>query len=128
MFGVKGRRTFKTAAYMDYQNDIRDQLMGISWPFGKEQIYFDVEVGLSNRGADLDNTIKPLLDTYQGIFEDFNDNKVYNVNLLKTIVPKGSEFIRVRIGLFTELPDGERTPNMGKDEQETEEQGTKSGS
>jgi len=59
-----------------------------------------VEAGLSNRAADIDNVIKPLLDTFQHIYEEFNDNKVYYVELQKIIVPKGQEFIRVRVGTF----------------------------
>ena len=100
MFGVKGRRTFKTKAYQLYQDDIRDQLMGVEWPFGKEYIEFVIEVGLSNRGADLDNTVKPLLDTYQGVFEEFNDNKVYHIELTKTITKKGDEFIKVKVNRY----------------------------
>lgn len=46
----------------------------------------------------MDNVLKPLFDTYQGIFEEFNDNKVYYVELYKTIVPKGREFLYVRVG------------------------------
>lgn len=72
--------------------------MGIDWPFGKEQVMFSVVAGLSTRGADLDNIIKPLLDTYQSIYTDFNDNKVYGIHLVKDIVPKGEEYLSVLVG------------------------------
>ena len=90
-------KTYKTAAYSAYQNELRDELMGIEWPFGTEQVIFLVTAGLSNKGADLDNTIKPILDTYQCIFEEFNDNKVYGIYLMKDIVPKGSEYLEVTV-------------------------------
>ena len=97
MFGVRGRRTFKTAAYVAYQNEIRDTLIAETWPFGKDEVSFTIEAGLSNRGADLDNIIKPVLDTYQGIFEEFNDNRVYLIELVKKIVPKGDEYLNINI-------------------------------
>lgn len=98
MFNRRGRTTFKSAEYLAYQNEIRDELMGVDWPFGKEQVFFSVVAGVSNRGADIDNVIKPLLDTFQSMYEDFNDNKVYAVHLVKDIVPKGEEYLSVVIG------------------------------
>ena len=71
--------------------------MGSEWPFGTDKVKFSIRVGFSNRGADLDNTIKPFMDTYQSIFEDFNDNKVYELIMEKDIVPKGEEYISVEI-------------------------------
>ena len=68
------------------------------WPFGNCPLQWDITVGLSARQADLDNIFKPLLDTFQVIYEyEFNDNKVYRINARKCIVPKGREFIRLRI-------------------------------
>ena len=90
-------KTYKTAEYKQYQNDIRDSLMGTQWPFEDMQVSFLIEVGLSNRGADLDNIIKPLLDTFQCIFEKFNDNKVYHCELHKRITKKSEEYLWVRV-------------------------------
>ncbi len=59
-----------------------------------------VEAALSARQADLDNCIKPLLDTMQLVYPEFNDNKVYSITAKKTIVPKGSEYILLRIDLL----------------------------
>ena len=64
-------------------------------------VSFHVEAGFSARQADLDNIIKPLLDTFQRIYEEFNDNKVYYVELNKKIVPKGEEYLWVRIKFHT---------------------------
>lgn len=71
--------------------------MGIDWPFAKSPVAFYIEAGLSNRGQDLDNIVKPVLDTYQSIYEEFNDNKVYEIELQKVITPKNSEYLLVRI-------------------------------
>ena len=97
MFGARGKRTFKSPEYVAYQNEIRADLIGTAWPFKTDPVSFLVNAGLSNRGADIDNVIKPILDTYQGIFEEFNDNKVYYVELHKEIVKKGEEFLRIRV-------------------------------
>ena len=95
MTGV--RKTYKSKAYQDYQNEIRDELMGIDWPFANEKVSFLVQAGLSNRGQDLDNIIKPVLDTYQTIYDEFNDNKVYSIMLTKDIVKKGEEYLHVTV-------------------------------
>jgi len=97
MWNRKGKTTFKSAEYLQYQNDIRDHLIGTDWPFGADQVSFTVVAGVSNRGSDLDNVIKPILDTYQGVYEEFNDNKVYNIKLEKRIVKRGGEFLDIRV-------------------------------
>lgn len=97
MWNRRGKTTFKSADYLEYQNNIRDELIGTDWPFGVGQVTFDITAGLSNRGADLDNVIKPILDTYQGVYEEFNDNKVYNIKLEKRIVKRGGEFLDIRV-------------------------------
>ena len=91
-------KAIKQKQYIDYQNELRDEIRGVEWPFGNDQVYFYIIAGFSNRAADIDNVIKPLFDTYQGIFEEFNDNKVYHAELIKSIVPKGNEFLYVRVG------------------------------
>ena len=57
----------------------------------------DFTPGSSIRAADLDNIVKPLLDTYQSIFEEFNDNKVYHIKLTKQITNKGDEYLYVKV-------------------------------
>ena len=105
MFGVKGRRTFKSTDYVAFQKQIADELLDIEWPFKDEQVSVIVDAGLSNRGADIDNVIKPILDTYQNVFEEFNDNKVYYIELHKHIVKKGEEFIRIRVSKYERNED-----------------------
>ena len=83
---------------MQYQNELRDELQGVEWPFGDSDfLEFEIIAGVSNRMADLDNVVKPVLDTYQGIFEKFNDNKVYHITLDKHITTKGKEYLFVKV-------------------------------
>ena len=42
----RGKRS-KTSEYLAYQNEIRDELMGTTWPFGDSPLHFDFGVGLS---------------------------------------------------------------------------------
>ena len=104
----RGKRS-KTAEYLAYQNEIRDELMGTTWPFSDSPLHFVFDVGLSARQADLDNTFKPLFDTLQTIYDEFNDNKVYTIAASKYIVPKGREFIRLGVTETTE-PQAQLTP------------------
>ena len=76
--------------------------MGTEWPFEKTQVAVIVHYGISNRGKDLDNLNKPLLDTLQKIYEDFNDNKVYALTCFKYKVPKGAEYIDITITTIEE--------------------------
>ncbi len=96
-------KSIKSVKYIAYQNKIKEELAGVKWPFAKsDQLEFEIIAGLSNRMADLDNIVKPLLDTYQTIFEDFNDNKVYHILLDKQITAKGNEYLFVRIERWPE--------------------------
>ena len=118
MWNRRGKTTFKSADYLQYQNDIRDQLIGTDWPFGSGQVSFNITAGLSNRGADLDNVIKPILDTYQGVYEEFNDNKVYNIKLEKRIVKRGGEFLDIRIREYESDQATETQQETGSELQE----------
>lgn len=124
MWNRRGKKTFKSANYLEYQNNIRDELIGTDWPFGADQVAFDVVVGLSNRGSDLDNVIKPILDTYQGIYEEFNDNKVYDIKLEKRIVKRGREYLDIRIRKYE---DGETKETQEETRSELQEKTKSSG-
>ena len=97
----RGKRV-KTKDYLDFQNEVRDELMDVVWPFGSDMVSFYVEAAFSNRGADLDNIMKPLFDTFQNTFAEFNDNKVYHIDAHKKIVPKGEEYFIVKIERITD--------------------------
>lgn len=94
----------KTKDYMAFQNEIRDELMGISWPFEEgQQLSFSAVVQFSNKAADLDNAIKPLLDTIQVIYEkQFNDKQIYHIDLEKRLGKRGAESIAIRIEPYVE--------------------------
>ena len=102
MFWKRGKLTKKTKDYEAYQTEMLDELIGVEWPFENDFVSFTVEAGLSARQADLDNILKPLLDTFQGIFSEFNDNKVYHIQANKKIVPKGEEYLWIRVKRYEE--------------------------
>ena len=89
----KGRR-FKTDKYIDYEFALSIQLPKIELPKPPYYIYFIF--GLSNVNADVDNPVKPTLDILQKKYK-FNDSKVYKITEEKIIVPKGEEFIDIKI-------------------------------
>lgn len=106
MFVRKGRTTYKTSDYKRFQEDMGTILMGEKWPFKDSPVHFIVYAGLSNRASDLDNIIKPLLDTYQNIFEEFNDKTVQGIILQRDRVKRGGEYLWVRVTKAKELEVG----------------------
>jgi Holliday junction resolvase RusA-like endonuclease len=54
------------------------------------------EFGFSSKASDIDNPTKQITDILSKRYK-FNDNQVYEMNLKKTIVPKGKEFIKWKI-------------------------------
>ena len=50
--------------------------------------------GFSNRGSDIDNPVKPAIDTMQGLLK-FNDKQIYMLGVSKDIVDKGNEYVKV---------------------------------
>lgn len=81
-------------------------LMGETWVFKDSPVHFIVYAGLSNKASDLDNIIKPLLDTYQNIFEEFNDKTVQGIILQRDRVKRGREYLWVRVTKAEELEVG----------------------
>ena len=88
-----GRR-FKTDKYKQYIKDVSRQLRPMEIPAGNLELY--MQVGMSNRNFDVDNTAKPFIDILQKHY-GFNDNRIYHLVLMKRIVPKGQEFISFEI-------------------------------
>jgi Holliday junction resolvase RusA-like endonuclease len=106
MFVRKGRTTYKTADYKRFQEEMAMILMGETWAFKDSPVHFIVYAGLSNKASDLDNIIKPLLDTYQNIFEEFNDKTVQGIILQRDRVKRGREYLWVRVTKAEELEVG----------------------
>jgi len=63
----------------------------LSIPDGKLMVR--LEWGFSSAGSDIDNACKPLLDILQ-IKYDFNDNRIWRMELIKKKVQKGQEYIK----------------------------------
>jgi Holliday junction resolvase RusA-like endonuclease len=90
----QGKR-FKTPVYKAFEKE-----MLLSIPNTKEKFSNLLKVsfffGFSSPLADLDNPVKPTMDILQKKF-GFNDRHVFEINLRKSIVPKGKEFIWFQI-------------------------------
>lgn len=89
----QGKR-YKTTAYKTYERSLFLLLPHLIIPKGKIKINF--EFGFSNSQSDIDNPVKPILDILQKKY-NFNDSQVYEMNVKKEIVKKGSEYIKIDI-------------------------------
>ena len=90
----KGRR-YKTKDYNNFEKEMLFSLPnGLDVPKGKLLII--LIFGFSNKGADIDNPTKLVLDILSKKYK-FNDNRVYSILLEKQIVKKGGEFISFKI-------------------------------
>ena len=89
----KGRR-YKTEDYVRYGADLGLLLPKIDVPEGKLSIHYIF--GLSSRGSDYDNLIKPFQDIISQAY-GFNDNQIYQAIIEKEIVKKGEEYIAFEI-------------------------------
>lgn len=93
----QGRR-YRTKEYDKYEKDVIEQLTPIDIPDG--ELTLKMIVGFSNKLADIDNIGKGLIDILQK-FYGFNDNRIYRIEMTKTIVKKGNEFINFEILKYT---------------------------
>ena len=89
----QGKR-FKTDQYKGYEKEMLCRLPPGMLPLPPYRVYY--EFGFSNRLCDFDNPCKPLGDILQKKY-GFNDNEIYEAHILKKIVKRGSEYIKVRI-------------------------------
>jgi Holliday junction resolvase RusA-like endonuclease len=94
-----GRR-FPTPAYKKYTRDMLFLLPKIVVPEGKLQV--NIEVGFSNKLADLDNIFKGFADILQKKY-GFDDNIIYGINMTKIIVQKSKEFIKFEIKKYESI-------------------------
>jgi len=90
----QGKR-FKTPLYKSYQRDLLLMLPKVKIEF-KGDLRVDIIFGFSNKGSDIDNPLKPLIDVLQKKYK-FNDNQIKELNVKKEIVKKGNEFFEVSI-------------------------------
>ena len=89
----QGKR-FKTPTYKKYEKALL--LMLKKKILIPEKMGINFEFGFSNVASDIDNPVKPFLDILQKKYK-FNDSKVYQLNIKKTLVKKGKEFIKFQI-------------------------------
>lgn len=89
----KGRR-FKTNEYKQYEKDVLLMLPKINICDAPYKI--TIEFAFSSTLADIDNPLKPFLDILQKKY-NINDRDVYELNVIKTIITKGKEFIEFNI-------------------------------
>ena len=94
----QGRR-FKTVDYSAYEfkmtnclpNDLNVPKEGL--------LELNLVFGVSNKGSDIDNPIKPFLDILQKKY-DFNDSRIYKMTVIKKHVAKYSEFVEFDIKTY----------------------------
>ncbi len=89
----KGRR-FKTDKYKAFEKEVLLTLKPMQIPDGELAVY--ISFGLSSKGGDIDNPVKPFVDVLQKKY-GFNDSRIYEMYLQKIIVPKGREYIAFSI-------------------------------
>ena len=89
----QGKR-FKTVEYENYEVGVIWMLPKIELPEPPYKVNY--EFGFSNKASDLDNPVKPITDILQKKY-GFNDKDIYELNVKKKIVKKGSEYIKFEI-------------------------------
>ena len=89
----QGRR-FKTQKYKAYESELLSKLKGADVPDGLLDVF--LELGFSNKASDIDNPVKLILDILQKKYQ-FNDNKIYRLEIKKKIVKKGDDYIKFKI-------------------------------
>jgi hypothetical protein len=91
----QGKR-FKTPAYKAYETELLCRLPKITLP--QPPYKLSLSFGFSNKLSDLDNPVKAFTDVMQKKY-GFNDRDIFELHVVKQIVPRGSEFVE-----FTLMP------------------------
>lgn len=89
----QGKR-YKTYKYDKYIYSMLMLLPKIEIPSAPFEV--DIEFGFSSKLSDIDNCLKPFLDCLVKKY-GFDDRDIYLLNVKKTIVAKGKEFINFKI-------------------------------
>lgn len=93
----QGKR-FKTSKYKRYERDLFFMLPKIKIPTGKLKL--TLKFGFSSVLSDIDNPVKCFIDCLQRQY-GFNDNRIYELNIIKVDVEKRQEFIEFEIKEIT---------------------------
>jgi len=89
----QGKR-FKTPLYKKYEEIVLIMLPKIKMP--NPPFKLTIEIGFSNKLADIDNPLKPILDILQKKY-GINDRDVYELRVKKEIVKKQEEYFKFKI-------------------------------
>ena len=89
----------KRPALLVYEKALGFLLPRAKVDFKDKELAVEITYGFSSRGSDIDNPNKPLIDALSKKY-GFNDNQIYNLRTIKTIVGKGKEFIKVSIRMI----------------------------
>lgn len=96
------RKTYETKEYLEYRDIIAKAAGGIYGISKKDLFFLTVDVAYSNKRADADNCLKPLLDSITACVDDeFDDSQVYGINVRKRVVKKGQEHLKVSLDPLT---------------------------
>ena len=91
-----GRTKRDTKEYRIYKATIAG-LLGKDYGITPKSILkFTLVAGFSNKASDLDNVFKPLLDAMQ-LCMGFDDKQIYEAIAYKDVVPKGEEYLYVKL-------------------------------
>ena len=86
-----------TREYKEFKGTIQELLGGENYRIKKHvQLKLTLVTGFSNKASDLDNAFKPLLDAMQ-LAMNFDDKQVYEINAYKDVVPRGQEYLYIRL-------------------------------
>ena len=97
------RKTYESKEYLEFRDLIARKAGGTYGITGNERFKLVLVAAFSNKRGDLDNTFKPLLDSIVGSVDDtFDDSQVYAIEARKRIVPKGQEYLQVRLEIIPE--------------------------
>ena len=93
----QGKR-YRTTKYKKWRGSCSWLLPNRLEGFDKDKHYkLSVKFGVSGKRSDIDNPLKPFLDALTDRYRDFDDRLIYELNVLKHIVPKGQEYITFEI-------------------------------
>lgn len=90
----QGRR-FKTPEYLAYEKELM-YLLPKEYTIPEDNLFLSIEVGMSSSLSDLDNVCKPFQDILQKKY-NFNDKRINKIQMYKTKVKKGEEYISFEI-------------------------------
>lgn len=90
-----------TKEYKEYRSVIADLLRGSYGIQKKDKLKLSIIAGYSSKLADLDNCLKPVLDSMQACM-DFDDRQVFEIVALKHHVAKGEEYICLKLETITD--------------------------